>query len=328
MKRRDFLVVLGTGLIGAPLRSFAQQPPRMIRIGFLGGASGSDPNFAGRVEGLRKGLRDLGYVEGRDVVIEFRWASGNYGRLADLAAELIRLNVDLVVTQGTPAARAAKRATSTVPIVMASVGDPVAAGLVSSLARPGGNITGLTFFVPELSAKRLELLKEAVPSVAQAAFLSNPDNASSGPSLQAMRISARQIKIDLQHFEVRGPGELEGIFSAMAKRRVDSVVVGNDGMLIANARAIAVQAARLRIPSSGPNEFAKAGGLIGYDVNQPEQYRRAAAYVDKIVKGARPGDLSIERPTRFEMLLNRKTAKMLGLAIPQHLLLRADGVIE
>src|SRR5688572_12834979 len=151
MKRRDFLVVLGTGLIEAPLRSFAQQPPRMIRIGFLGGASGSDPNFAGRVEGLRKGLRELGYVEGRDVAIEFRWASGNYGRLADLAAELIRLNVDLVVTQGTPAARAAKRATSTVPIVMASVGDPVAAGLVSSLARPGGNITGLTFFVPALS---------------------------------------------------------------------------------------------------------------------------------------------------------------------------------
>jgi putative ABC transport system substrate-binding protein len=232
------------------------------------------------------------------------------------------------VTQGTPAARAAKRATSTLPIVMASVGDPVAAGLVTSLARPGGNITGMTFFVPELSAKRLELLKEAVPRVAQAAFLSNPDNASSGPSLQAMQISARQIKVDLQHFEVRGPSELEGIFGAMAKRRVDAVVVGNDGMLIANARAIAVQAARARLPSSGPNEFARAGGLIGYDVNQPEQYRRAAAYVDKIIKGARPGDLSIERPTRFEMLLNRKTAKMLGLAIPQHLLLRADGAID
>lgn len=274
------------------------------------------------------GLRDLGYVEGVNIAIEFRWAEGNYGRLADLAAELVRLNVDLLVTQGTPAARAAKRATHTIPIVMASVGDPVAAGLAASLSRPGGNVTGLTFFVPELSAKRLELLKESVPRVNLAAFLSNRDNLSSKPSLQAMESSARSLNIVLRNFEVRRPDELEGAFGAMTTHRVEAVVVGNDGMLIANARAIAALAVRARLPSSGPNEFARAGGLIGYDVNHSEQYRRAAAFVDKIVKGAKVGDLPIERATKFELLLNRKTAKALGFTFPQQLQFRADGAIE
>jgi putative ABC transport system substrate-binding protein len=282
----------------------------------------------GRVEGLRAGLRDAGYEEGKNIAIEFRWAEGEYGRLANLAAELIRLDVHVLVTQGTPAARAARRATTTVPIVMASVGDPVSTGLVASLARPGGNITGLTFFVPELSAKRLELLKEAVPHVTRAAFLSNPENASTRPSLRAMEISARSLKLDLQHFEVRGPEEFDGVFAAMARLRIEALVVGNDGMLIANARAIGSLAARRRLPSSGPNEFAQTGGLIGYDVNHFEQYRRAAAYVDRIARGTKPGELPIERPTKFEMVLNRKTAKILGIAIPQQLLLRVDRVIE
>ncbi len=328
MKRRELLMALGAGTIAAPLGGLAQQPPKMLRIGFLGGGSDSDPNFARRVEGLRAGLRDLGYEEGRNLAIEFRWAAGKYGRLADLASELVRLDVQVLVTQGTPAARAARRATSKVPIVMASVGDPVSTGLVASLARPGGNITGLTFFVPELSAKRLELLREVVPHLTRAAFLSNPENSSSKPSLQTMEITARSLKLDLQHFETRAPEEFDGVFAAMARLRIEALVVANDGMLIGNARTIAGLAERQRLPSSGPNEFAQAGGLVGYDVNHFEQYRRAAGYVDRIARGASPGELPIERPIRFEVVLNRKTAKLLGIAIPQSLLLRADRLIE
>ncbi len=328
MKRRKLLIALGAVAIPAPFASFAQQPAKVARIGFLGGATASNSDFAGRVEALRAGLRDLGYVEGKNIVIEFRWAEGKYDRLPGLAAELVRLKLDVLVTQGTPAARAAKRATTTIPIVMASVGDPVAAGFVASLARPGGNITGLTFFVPELSAKRLELLKETVARVTRAAFLSNPDNASSEPSLQAMEIAARSLKLGLQQFQVRGPNDFESAFAAMAKNRVDALVVGNDGMLITNARAIGDLAAKQRLPSTGPNEFAQAGGLIGYGVNLSEQYRRAAAFVDKILKGAKPSDLPVERATKFELVVNMKTANALGIKIPQSILLRADEVIQ
>ncbi len=317
MKRRNLLMALGAGALAAPLASFAQQQPaKVARIGFLG--SGSASGYASLVDALRAGLRD----------IEFRWAEGKYDRLPDLAAELVRLKVDVLVTQGTPAALAAKRATTTIPIVMAVSGDAVATGLVASLARPGGNITGSTLFNPELAAKRLELLKEAMPRITRVAVLVNPDNPARGPDFQLIKITARSLKVEIEPFEVRGPNEFESAFAAMAKRRVDAVTINQDGMLNANSRAIADLAAKQRLPSAGFKEFAEAGGLIGYGVNRPEMFRRAAYFVDRILKGAKPGDMPVERPTKFELVVNMKTAKALGIKIPQTILLRADKVIE
>ena len=326
--RRTVLKALtGATLLARPLAGLAQQPAKIARIGFLGLVSST--GWASRVEALRAGLRDLGYVEGKNIVIEFRWADGKYDRLPNLAAELVRLNVDVLVTAGTPGTRAAKRATSTIPVVMAVSGDAVATGLVASLARPGGNITGSTFFDPELTAKRLELLKEAMPRVAQVAALLNPDNpASIGPVLQAMQIAAKSMKVGLQQFEVLGPNEFDSAFAAMANRRVDAVAVLDDGVFLANARAIADVAAKNRLPLIGNKEFAEAGGLIGYGVNFLELWRRAAYFVDRILKGAKPGDLPVEQATKFELIINMKTARALGIKIPDSILVRANKVIE
>ena len=325
--RRRLVIALGAGALAAPLASFAQQQPaKVARIGFLG--AGYAIGQMAPVEALRASLRDLGYVEGKNIFIEYRWADGKYDRLPDLAAELVRLKVDVLVTYGTPGTRAAKQATTTIPIVMATSGDAVAVGLVASLARPDGNVTGLTFFDPELSAKRLELLKEAMPRLTRVAVLLNPDNPAKGPSLQAMGITAKSLKVGLQQFDVRGPNEFERAFSAMAKGRVNAVWIHQDPMLYANIKVIANLAAKQRLPSIGFPEFAEAGGLIGYGVNFLELYRRAAVFVDKILKGAKPGDLPVERPTKFELVINLKTAKALGIKIPQTLLQRADKVIE
>ena len=325
--RRKLIVTLSMSAIAIPLSSFAQsQPAKVHRIGILSAETPS--SLAGRMDALRAGLRDLGYVEGKNIVIEFRGAEGNYDRLPDLAVELARFKPDVIVTLGQKAAVAAKHATTTIPIVFPNVSDAVATGLVASLARPGANMTGSTFFGPELMAKQLELLREAVPRMAQVAVLQNPANSSSGPNLRAMEIAAKSLKLGLQHFDVRGPNEFDSVFAAMAKRRIDAVVIQSDTMFFANAIAIADLPAKKRLPSAGNTEFAEAGGLIGYGVNILEMHRRAAVFVDKILKGAKPGDIPVERPTKFELVVNLKTAKALGLTIPNSILVRANRVIE
>ena len=325
--RRALLIALGVSALAVPVASRAQrQPAKVARIGFLGSETAS--GYASNVEVLRASLRDLGYVEGQNLVIEFRWAEGKYDRLPGLAAELIRSGVDVLVTHGTPGTLAAKRTTTVIPIVMATVGDPVATGLVASLARPGGNITGSATITPELMAKRLELLREALPRITRVALLVNPDNPARASDLQHMETAARSWNVGLQPFEVRGPNEFEGAFSAMAKIRPDALVIHQDGKLNASSRAIADLATRHRLPSVGIKEFAEAGGLIGYGANFLEMYRRAAIFVDKILKGARPADLPVERATKFELVVNMKTAKSLGIKIPQSIPQRADQVIQ
>jgi putative tryptophan/tyrosine transport system substrate-binding protein len=298
----------------------------MWRIGYLGSGSVAGP--MNRLEALRAGLRDLGYVEGKNIVIEYRWAEGKYDRLPDLAAELVRLKVDVLVTSGTPGTLAAKQTTATIPIVMAGSGDAVATGLVASLARPGGNITGLTDLGPELVAKQLELLKEVMPRTRRVAVLVNPDNPWNGPVFKAMETTAESLRVELQKVELRLPNEFEGAFSTMTKSHVDAVVVTSDPFFNANVRAIAARAVKTRLPAAGTKEFAEAGGLMGYGWNFSEMFRRAAYYVDKILKGAKPADLPIERATTFDLVINLKTAKALGLTIPPSLLGRADEVIQ
>ena len=322
MNRRAFLGALG--LLAAPLAVEAQPAGKVYRIGLLGLHSG----HAAPMEALRVGLRDLGYVEGKNIVIEYRWAEEKYDRLPALVAELVALNVDVIVTQGgTPPALAAKRATTTIPIVMAGVGDAVGTGLVTSLARPGGNVTGLTDSVPELHAKRLELLKEAMPRAGRVAFLVNPVNRSQA-AFKPLKSAAKLLKVELHTIEVRRPEEFDRAFSTMGESRVDAIVVAQDALFNANVRAIADLAAKKRLPSSGTKALAEAGGAIGYGWNSFYNNRRAAVYVDKILRGARPADLPVEQPTKFELVINLKTAKALGLTIPPSLLQRADQVIE
>ena len=326
MNRRDSVVAL-LAFGGAPILSFALQPPQVARIGILGAETPSGQ--ASRLEALLAGLRDLGYLEGRNIVIEFRWADGNYDRLTDLAGELVRLKVDVLVAFGIKALVAAKGATTTIPIVIPTTSsDPVALGLVSSLARPGGNITGSTTFGPEIMEKRLELLKDAMPRITRVAVLVNPANPSFGPTFQHMDITAKALKLSLQLFEVQAPGEFDSVFAAMAKGRVDAIAVQDDTMFGVNAKAIADLAAKKRLPSVGSEGFAEAGGAIGYGRTEAEMYRRGAYFVDRILKGAKPGDLPIEQATKFELVINMKTAKALGITIPQSILMRADKVIE
>jgi putative ABC transport system substrate-binding protein len=319
-------VMLAVGLALAPGAAGAQPQAKVHRLGFLGGASPA--GYAHLVEALRQGLGELGYVEGKNLAVEYRWAEGKYDRLPDLAAELVRLKVDLIITHGVPGSLAAKQATATIPIVMAIVGDVVATGLVTSIARPGGNITGSTFFFPELSAKRVELLKEAVPRAIRMAALANRDNPGARPSLDAIEQIAKSLKVEVQPVRVGGPDDLSDAFSAMVKGRMDGVVVIDDGMLIANAGQVANLATKHRLPTIGFREYADAGGLLAYAVNFPAIWRRAAVFVDKILKGAKPSELPIEQATRFEFVVNLKTAKALGLTIPQTLLLRADQIIQ
>jgi len=325
ISRRRF-VQIGATLITAARVAEAQQTSKVARIGFLGLASAS--SSAKHLSALRTGLRDVGYVEGKNIVIDYRWAEGRYDRLADFAGELVRLKVAVLVTHGTPGALAAKHATTTIPIVVATSADAVASGIVESLARPGGNITGLTFFIPELNAKRLEMFKEQLLSVSRIAVLVNPDNPAMVPITQAMELTARSLKMALQQFPGRGVNEFEPAFSAMTKNRVEAVVVTEDPFFQANVDLLAGLALQKRLPSAGFREFAEAGGLFGYGAEIVGLFRRAAYFVDKILKGVPPADLPIERPTKFETIINVKTAKTLGLTIPKSLLLRADQVIE
>ena len=324
MRRREFVGLLG-GVAATtiwPRASRAQQSSgKVFRIGFLGLPAAD--GLPKRTEAFRAGLRDLGYQEGRDVVIEYRWADSNYDRLPALMAELINLRVDVIVTHGTPGVMAAKQATSTIPIVIAVVGDAVASGLVASLARPGGNVTGLTFFQPELNAKRLELLKETVPDLTDVGVLLNPANRMNEPVLPQVTQVARSLKLELHQFDAREPGEFERAFASMAAKRVRALVVFDDAMLIGNAKTVAALALKHGLYSCGFPEFATAGGL-----NFPDMFRRAATFVDKILKGTKPADLPVEQAARFETILNLATAKALGLNVPSSLLLRADEVIE
>ena len=293
MRRREFIALVGGAAVAWPVAARAQQP-RKWRIGFLGTATAS--GSASWVGALREGLRDLGYVEGKNLVIEFRWAEDKYERLPGLAAELVRLKVDVIVTHATPGGRAAKAATTTIPIVMAIVADPVATGIVASLARPGGNVTGMTGINDEVAAKRLELLKGTFPRTRQVAVLLNPDNPSDiGPVFRAMEAAAKSLDLELHQFGVRVPGDFESAFAAIAKRRVDAVVSSQDTVLTDNAREIASLAAKMQLPSVGPYQFADAGGLMAYGANRLEFFRRAAYFVDRILKGAKPADLPSSR---------------------------------
>jgi putative ABC transport system substrate-binding protein len=324
--RRRFLLTSLAGALAAPLAAVAQQGERVYRIGYLGTASAT--THANRIEALRAGLRDLGYVERKNIVIEFRWAEGKSERLPDLAAELARSKVDVLVTGGTPAILAAKQATTTIPIVMTGSGDAVASGLVASLARPGGNVTGSTDSVPELMAKVLELLKEIMPRTRRVAVLVVPSPRLRSPVLAAMETAAGSLKVELQRFETREPSEFESALSKMAMSRVDALVVTTNDLFNDNIRVIADLAVKKRLPAAGAKEFAEAGGLIGYGLNFPEMYRRVAYFVDKILKGAKPEDLPVHQPTKFHLVINLKTAQALGLTIPPSLLARADQVLE
>ncbi|MGA6963122.1 MAG: ABC transporter substrate-binding protein [Xanthobacteraceae bacterium] len=324
LKRREFITLLGGATAAWPLVALAQSA---YRIGVLDTTSAA--LNAANFDALRQGLRQHGYIEGQNLVIEYRSADGRAERFPDLAAELVRLNVDLIVTRGTPAIFAAKNATKTIPVVMAASGDPLGAGVVAGLARPGGNVTGLSAFVTELQAKRLELLREMVPRIDRIAALLNMSSPAEPPQWEETKAAARTLAIEPQLLDVRKPEDLGRAFETAIRQRADALVVGINVLTQANRRPIADLATKHRLPAIyASREFVDAGGLVALGVSYPDLYRRAATYVDKILKGAKPADLPIEQPTKFELIINLKTAKALGLEVPPMLLTRADEVIE
>ena len=326
--RRTFLAGTGAVLLAAPLAAEAQ-PVRMPRVGFLSVRSRSDPQIQLQLDAFWQRLRELGYVEGQNIAIEYRGAEEKYGRLPDLVAELVRLKVDVIVASGITATQAAQQATKTIPIVMAGVNDPIASGLVTSVARPGGNITGLSLTAPELVGKQLQLLREVVPKVSRVAVLWNPANPGNPPQLREAEVAARVLGVRLQPLEAHGPSEIDRAFVAMTRERAGALLVLADAMLNIERKRIADLAAKSRLPTvSAFGMHAEAGGLMAYGTNLLDQYRRAAYYVDKILKGAKPADLPVEQPTNFELVINLKTAKALGLTIPPSVLGRADEVIQ
>ena len=327
MNRRDTVLAL-LALGAAPVVAEGQKPTSMPRIGYLGTSSPSlEPQY---VAAFRQQLRDLGYVEGQNIAIEYRWAEGRDDRLPDLAAEVVRLNPDVIVTTGTPGTLAAKQATKTIPIVMASSADPVRSGLVASLARPGGNVTGLTILGPELEGKRLEILRQAVPRLSRVAVLRNPANPGSAPYYDAIQGVAGALHVTLEPVvEVRRAEELESAFSTIARAHPDALAVIADRFLLAHRSRVVEFAVATRLPAMYPyKEYVDAGGLMSYAPSNIELFRGAATYVDKILGGAKPADLPIQEPTKYELVINLKTATALGITIPQSVLLRADVVIQ
>jgi putative ABC transport system substrate-binding protein len=327
---RDALtVVLALTLFAVPLAADAQQAGKVPRIGFLRLTSASDrPPL---LDAFRQGLRELGWVEGQNLVIDYRYAEGRVDRLRDLAAEMVRLKVDLIIVSGgTQGATAVKNATETIPIVMIAVRDPVGTGLIASLARPGGNVTGVAGSAGlEIVAKQLELLTETVPKMRRVAILSNPANPYHQLAIREVNVAARSLGVQLQLLEARGPNDFDGAFAAMARERVEALVVVSDAMFNSHRTRLADLAARIRLPAAyGIRESVEAGGLMSYGPSFLDFYRRAATYVDKILRGAKPADLPVEQPTRFELVINLKTARTLGLTIPQSVLRRADNIIE
>ena len=331
MNRRDFIAMIGgaaallaVGLTVAPSGG-AQQPAKVPRVGILTPAENeATPVF----RAFREGLRELGYIEGETVVIEYRFGAGSFDPLPALAADLVRLPVDVILTDGgAKAAQIARAATSTIPIVAATSGDPVTQGLTTSLAHPSGNITGLTLMSPELNAKRLQLVKEALPEASRVAVLWNPTT--SAVQLRAIEAGARALGLQLRSFEASAPETLSSVFDAARRDGVQALLVLPDAIFWNQRARIVSLAAESRLPALYPErEYADAGGLLAYGPNVPNNFRRAARYVDKILKGAKPGDLPFEEPTKFEMIVNLKTAKALGLTIPPAILARADEVIE
>jgi putative tryptophan/tyrosine transport system substrate-binding protein len=307
----------------------AAQPAKIPRIGYVS-ATGSANNPGYQIEAFRQGLRDLGYIEGKNVLVEYRYLEGKLDRIPSLVAELMHLKVDVFVLTPLSAIRAAKQATKSIPIVMVTTADPVATGLIDSLARPGGNITGLTRLTAELSGKRLELLKEGVPRISRVGLLWDAEGAGSANSFKEYDAAARALKIPLQSLEVRGPNpNLDGAFQAAAKGRVSAFITVTGGLFNSYAEQIAGLAIKNRLPSmSERSEYVEAGGLMSYSANDLEPFRRAAVYVDKILKGAKPADLPVEQPTKFDFVVNLKTAKQIGRTIPPNVLARADRVIR
>ena len=327
MDRRAFLGTVA--LLAAPAAVEAQPAKRNVRIGFLSASSPSDPRTQTFVESFRQGLRELGWIEGDNLTIEYQWAEDRTERLGDLARNLSRLNLDVVVAATTPAIQAAKLVSGTVPIVMANAGDAVATGFVASLSRPGANITGLSMMVADLMGKQLQILKEILPRLSRVAILWNPTNPSNAPQLAHAQEAARTLGVRLQSLDVRATVAIDATFAAMSREHAEAVIVLVDSMLVAARARIAGLATRARLPAMyGLTDHVRAGGLIAYGVNVADLYRRAAFFVDKILKGAKPADLPVEQPTKFELVINLKTAKALGLTIPPSLLQRADQVIE
>jgi putative ABC transport system substrate-binding protein len=322
--RRMFLGTLAGGLLAAPLAAEAQSAAKVYRVGVLGSEDG--PSW----EAFRQRLRELGYIEGQNIVFEYRWSEGKVERLPPLAAELAGLKVDVIVTSGNAATGALKRATATIPIVMAASGDPAGAGLVTSLAHPGGNVTGLTIIASrDITGKQLELLKEVVPKAARVAFLFDPANPGSLLLQKELEAAARALGVGLRFTEVRTRYDFEAAFTAMTKERVGALLVAGGPFEFFHRRRIVELAATSRLPAIySARLFVDEGGLMSYGVSFSDNFRRAAGYVDKILKGAKPGDLPVEQPTKFELVINLKTAKALGLTIPPSLLLRADEVIR
>jgi len=324
LKTVSIIGTLAIGIVSAPLSALAQQPAKVSRIGFLStGVVG--PN----VEAFRQGLQELKYVVGHNIAIEYRWAAGRDDRLPDLAADLVRLKVDIIVCTSSSAARAAQQATKTTPIVMAVSGDPVGTGLIASLARPGGNITGLTILSPELSGKRLELLKEAFPKVTRVAVLWNPASPDKQLDFKETQAAARALGVQLQSLEVRGAKDFDKAFQAATKERAHALIALADPLTGSQGRRIMGFAAKSRLPAIyGDSGFVEAGGLMAYGPNISDLYRRAAFFVDKILKGAKPADLPVQQPIRFELVINLDTAKKFGRTVPPQLLMRADKVIK
>jgi len=325
VRRREFIRLFGAAAAVWPLATRAQQPTKTYRIGML--ETTSPALNTAELDAFRKGLRELGYVEGQTYKIEYRSADGQADRFPELAKELVRLGVDLIVTRGTPATIAAKNATETIPVIMASVGEPLL--IVNSLARPGGNVTGLSAFVNVMTSKRLELTRELVPRLSRIGLFHNMSNPVAPPQWEETKTAAQSWAIEAELLDVRSREDVDRAFDRAQERRVDALLVGLDGLIQAHRQIIAGLAARNKLPAvySG-KEFIEAGGLLSYAVSYPDLYRRAATYVDKIFKGAKPADLPVEQPTKFELIINLKAAKALGLTIPPTLLSRADEVIE
>ncbi len=327
--RRAFLAV-AAGIVAAPRASGAQQAGKVARIGILGDTSPPDDSPGSGDAAFRQGLRDLGHVEGRNVTIEYRWAEGKRERLPELAADLVRSRVDVIVALGPASAQAAKNATTTIPVVFLGSGDPIAEGLVSSLARPGGNVTGFAVIAGlDIVGKRLELLKEVVPGVTRMAMLWNPTNPSHVPVLKELPGFAQSLKVELRAIAARGPEDFEGAFATMRKSRVGGLLVLADGVFVLQTARLVNLSVESHLPTIyGNRTFVEAGGLMSYQGSFVTLYRRAATVVDKILKGAKPADIPVEQPTQLELIINLKTAKALGLTIPQSLLARADEVIQ
>jgi len=324
--RRRIVIAAGAALLAVPLRTRAQQAAKVHRVGFLGDASAS--GYVREVEAVRAGLRELGHVEGKNLVIEFRWADSGPERLRAMATELVSLRSEVILTHGTAGVRAALAATRSIPIVQMDGIDPVSAGLVASLARPGGHLTGSTSFIVEVALKRLELLKDVAPRIARVGVIMNADHPNSAGVLREMETAPRTLKLTLQAFNVRTIEDLPAAFDSVAGAKMEAALIQEEPMLNSNAAVVAALAASKRLPAVGFPNFADAGGLLAYGSNRAAVYGRAAYFVDRILKGAKPGDLPFERASTFDLVVNRKIAKAMGIPIPQTVLLRATRVIE